>query len=211
MVETDSIIRRLAGEAGRPQPAESPLATSLLARSVMALALAVALVLLVFGSEIDLTTVLRSAAFHSKVAAMALLSCWAFALVVHCGKPGSKNVAEPILVSTALIFAIAIAADWGAYPFFGRAGVSVPICLAAIIAASMLPLLLILHAMKRAVVTDPAATGSAVGLLAGTLGAMAYALACKNDGALFVVTWYGIAIVIVSVVGRIAGARYLRW
>jgi hypothetical protein len=45
---------------------------------------------------------------------------------------------------------------------------------------------LLLGVMSQGVVTRPAAAGAAAGLLAGALGAMAYAIACKNNGALFV-------------------------
>lgn len=210
-VKTDDIIRRLGQEAGQPSPPPARLERSLSVSCAVGICLAVAIVLALFGADIDFASVLQSSPFYDKLAAMALLSVGAFALLRHHATPGSRNIALPLLAPVLAIFIAAIVIDWQAYPFWGRNGDSVPICVFAILAASLPPLALLTRAMKSAVVTRPAAAGGAVGFLSGTLGGMAYAVACRNDGALFVITWYGLAIAITTLTGRLLGARYLRW
>lgn len=76
--------------------------------------------------------------------------------------------------------------DRSGFPVLARDALSVPICYFAILGTSLPALVLLLWVMSQGVVTRPAAAGAAAGLLAGALGAMAYAIACKNNGALFV-------------------------
>ncbi len=53
--------------------------------------------------------------------------------------------------------------------------------------------------------------GFACGLLAGAIGATAYAMACPEDSPTFVAVWYTLGIVLTSVVGAISGRWLLRW
>jgi len=101
--------------------------------------------------------------------------------------------------------------DRSGFPLLGRDASSVPICFLAIVGASVPALFILLWVIRRAVVTRPVLAGAAAGLLAGALGAVAYAIACKNDGAAFVLIWYGLAIGTVSFLGALVGQRYLRW
>jgi hypothetical protein len=68
-----------------------------------------------------------------------------------------------------------------------------------------------LFVLKMGVPTRPAVAGAAAGVLAGTLGAAAYSVVCKNDGGLFVAVWYSVAILIVAGLGAIVGRRALAW
>lgn len=65
--------------------------------------------------------------------------------------------------------------------------------------------------LRAAAPTRPVLAGATAGLLAGAIGAALYALHCTDDSPLFVATWYGLAILGVTAVGAIAGARWLRW
>jgi hypothetical protein len=56
-----------------------------------------------------------------------------------------------------------------------------------------------------------AIAGAMAGALAGSLGAVLYAAHCVDDSPLFVATWYGIAIALVTAVGALLGHRLLRW
>jgi len=49
------------------------------------------------------------------------------------------------------------------------------------------------------------------GLVAGAIGAMAYALHCPNDSLPFVAFWYGGTIVLCTLAGAALGPRLLRW
>ena len=102
--------------------------------------------------------------------------------------------------------------DPSGLPIGGRTSVSVPICLGAIIVVSLPGLALILGVMHSlGAVTRPRLAGAVAGLLAGALGGMAYAFACRNDGGLFIAVWYGLAVASVAGAGALAGSRALAW
>ena len=54
-------------------------------------------------------------------------------------------------------------------------------------------------------------TGFLAGLLAGGLGAAAYAADCPDDSPLFVMTWYPVGILALGALGAFAGSKLLRW
>jgi hypothetical protein len=70
---------------------------------------------------------------------------------------------------------------------------------------------MIIGALRTGASTRPTIAGATAGLLAGALGAAAYALACKNDGGLFVAIWYSASILIVAGLGAVFGRRALAW
>ena len=214
MSETTNFIKHMAAEAG--QPAEAGYAGAAFDRilflgTVGAAALAVVLIYLVFAGTFDLTGVLRSYPFHFKFGTMGLLAMGAFLTLRQQGIPGSSPwVALAALPGPVVLLLLAIF-DHSGFPLLGRDATSVPICFCAIVGASLPALLILLWVTRRAAVTRPAAAGASAGLLAGALGAAAYAIACKNDGATFVLVWYGLAIGTVCCLGALIGQRYLRW
>ncbi|ESZ87791.1 MAG: hypothetical protein Q27BB25_06820 [Blastomonas sp. CACIA14H2] len=54
-------------------------------------------------------------------------------------------------------------------------------------------------------------TGAAAGLLAGSIAAALYALACTEQSAAFVLCWYGLGIGGATLAGALCGPRFLRW
>jgi hypothetical protein len=59
--------------------------------------------------------------------------------------------------------------------------------------------------------TDLARTGAIVGLLAGGIGAAAYAFHCPDDSLPFVAVWYGATIALCTFIGAKFGPWLLRW
>jgi len=57
----------------------------------------------------------------------------------------------------------------------------------------------------------PGLAGTVAGLLAGAIGAALYATHCPDDSPLFVATWYGLGLAIVTAAGAAIGTRLLRW
>ena len=214
MSETTDFIKRMAAEAGRPSEAGyagAAFGRVLFAGTVGAFALAVLLIYLVFEGTFDLADVLRSYPFHFKLGTMGLLAMGAFLTLRQQGIPGSSAwMALAALPGPVTLLLLAIF-DRSGFPLLGRDASSVPICFFAIVGASVPALLILLWVTRRAVVTRPATAGASAGLLAGALGAAAYAIACKNDGAAFVFIWYGLAIGTVCFLGALIGRRYLRW
>jgi len=65
--------------------------------------------------------------------------------------------------------------------------------------------------MRKGAPTQPLFAGAVIGLLSASVGAMAYTIACKNDGTAFVAIWYTVACVIMAAIGAVVGYRVLRW
>src|SRR5690606_4881584 len=115
------------------------------------------------------------------------------ALVRAAGTPGSAMRWPMMALPVAVLIAGMVWIE-DAVSVLGARSVSVPVCLAAIVLAALPGLAVLLIALRRATPTRPALAGSVAGLLAGSLGALAYTLSCVNDGALFVTLWYSLAI-----------------
>jgi hypothetical protein len=214
MSETTDFIKRMAAEAGQPSEAGYAGAAFdrvLFAGTVGAFALAVLLIYLVFAGTFDFADVLRSYPFHFKLGTMGLLAMGAFLTLRQKGVPGSSAWMALAALPGPLVLLLLAVFDRSGFPLLGRDVTSVPICFFSIVGASSPALLILLWVTRRAVVTRPAAAGASAGLLAGALGAAAYAIACKNDGAAFVLIWYGLAIGSVCFLGALIGQRYLRW
>jgi hypothetical protein len=179
--------------------------------TLLALALSILVILVWFGSGLYLNQVLRSAAFLYKAGSMILLAAGAFVVVRHLAMPGTSALSALALLPGLVVLTLGTGLDPSDYPLFGRTAVSVPSCMIAIVTASLPALGILMFAVRRGVVTRPALAGAATGILAGALGGVAYAIACKNDGAMFVLVWYGLAILVVGSIGAGIGWKYLRW
>ncbi len=59
--------------------------------------------------------------------------------------------------------------------------------------------------------TRPRAAGAAAGLLAGSIGAIGYALYCPEAAIAFVAAWYTAGIALTGALGAALGPRVLRW
>jgi hypothetical protein len=57
----------------------------------------------------------------------------------------------------------------------------------------------------------PGLAGALAGLLSGTIGATIYAAHCPDDSPLFLMTWYGLSVAMMTLAGALLGARVLRW
>lgn len=84
-------------------------------------------------------------------------------------------------------------------------------CLVSIPLLSLVPVAAVLAALRQGAPTAPGLAGGAAGLCGGGLAAMVYALHCTEDSPLFYVTWYGLAIIGVTLASALIGARLLRW
>lgn len=210
--ETDRLIQSLARDAAtKPVRTVLRFEWMLLLVVGLALAAAVALVFLLFGVSPELMATVRSAPFHHKVASTLALACGGFFLVRDAARPGGRGLGLAALLPGVALLAFGGATDGSGLPVMGGSGVSVPICLGAIIVLSVPALALIVGALRTGAATRPALAGAWAGVLAGALGAAAYALACKNDGGLFVAVWYSAGILIVTGLGAIVGRRALAW
>ncbi len=72
-------------------------------------------------------------------------------------------------------------------------------------------LALTLLAMRRLAPTRPALAGAGAGLFVGGVAATVYGLHCAETSAAFTMIWYTGGVAFATVLGAIAGSRFLRW
>ncbi|HEX4878455.1 MAG TPA: DUF1109 domain-containing protein [Limnobacter sp.] len=137
-------------------------------------------------------------------------------LFVQLGKPGapskSASTAAACVVSASLLFGclhyFQADLDQQQALLWGHSWIACPWLIALV---SLPGLVGSLWAMRSLAPTRPAAAGFGCGVFAGSLGAMGYALACTESSPIFVALWYTLGIVLVGVLGALAGPRVLRW
>lgn len=84
-------------------------------------------------------------------------------------------------------------------------------CLVAVPVIAMLPLAMLIAALRSGASTAPMRSGALAGLAAGAGAAAIYALHCIEDSPLFFLCWYSLGIIVVTAIGALAGRRWLRW
>ena len=84
-------------------------------------------------------------------------------------------------------------------------------CVISIPLIAIAPFAAIIWAVRQAAPTNLRRTGALVGLVAGSLSAMGYALHCVDDSIPFIAIWYSATIALCTLVGAVLGPRLLRW
>jgi hypothetical protein len=84
-------------------------------------------------------------------------------------------------------------------------------CVACIPLFAVLPFAILIWAARQGAPTNLPRTGAMAGLVAGAIGAVAYAFHCPDDLLPFIALWYGGGIAFCAVVGGLLGPRLLRW
>jgi hypothetical protein len=144
---------------------------------------------------------------------LAAAACW---LMAKLARPMAHS-ARPIVAAISVLVAMAVAGLISALqvPPEGRIsallGQTWLMCPWVLMALSLPALVAIFWALRGLAPTDLPGAGTAAGLLAGTIGAMGYALACPENSTAFVAVWYTLGIGLTALMGRWAGPRFLRW
>ena len=84
-------------------------------------------------------------------------------------------------------------------------------CLFCIPLFAFVPFALLIWALRKGAPTNLKRTGAITGLVAGALGATAYAFHCSDDSLPFIAIWYGAMILLCAWIGARLGPRLLRW
>ena len=205
---TRTLIRRLAGE---------PLPAARMRRRAPSLAVGIAGLLafgqvLLLGLRPDLATALAGIGGQKIFAGGVMALCAAIACMEAARPdarawfgawllPGLLAFAAPALLSdTALPAAASLLLD--------PAG---PVCFTTIVAIALLPLAALLMGLRIGAPGSPLAAGLAAGALSGGLASCAYALHCTADTTSVASFWYPAAVVAASLLGGLAGSRWLAW
>ena len=182
---------------------------------VVGLVAAFAVMLVTVGERPNLTA-------PSNVDFVAIKLAFAVVVIIASGiallrlaKPGGERLRlAPYLlpVTFALVMGAIVGLDLAISAHApGMMGSDTLMCLGCIPLFAILPFVALIFALRQAAPTDLRRAGALAGLLAGGVGAAAYALHCPDDSFLFITVWYGAALAFCTAVGATIGPRLLRW
>lgn len=212
-MDTSEFIRALA--SGPHGPAR-PLPTVWLWAAGVSITFVALVFFAALGPRPDIAAAAATPRFLFKFLFAITLAASAFGCVSALSRPGAswRNAARwiaaaPMLLAMAAIaelFALPTAAWWAAA--IGRNGL---VCMTYIPLIGLGPLAIFLWTLRYSAPTRPAVAGSVAGLLAGGIGAFAYAAHCNDDSPLFVTLWYSLAIAGLAALGAFGANRFARW
>jgi len=211
-MKTEQLLSVLvADRSGVGRSLTRRLTLTLLAGSAISLGLFFA----TLGPRKDLAPALETWRFDLKLVLVVLALVLAFLLCRALSRPVPVRHPGRYLLPLVALAAAAVAIELTVVPMDAwrtrLVGSNSLICLAAVPAFSLAPLVVLLAMLRSAAPASPALAGGAAGLLAAASGATLYAFHCFDDSPLFVVTWYGLAALLVVTIGALAGRRLLRW
>ena len=176
--------------------------------------------LLMFFTELgvrpDVMVAMRNPFFDLKFAVTLALAIAAIAVSLHLSRPeASLRGFGWLLLAPVGILAAAISGEMmmpQRVPMMTRlVGKNSWVCMTAIPVLSLPLLAGALIGLRHGAPSQPAVAGALAGLLSAGLAATLYASHCTDDSPLFVATWYTIATALVTAIGALAGAKWLRY
>jgi hypothetical protein len=211
-MKTDEFIAFLAkGSGAEPLPALSHnLFWALLMAGLLSLTLALAIIGVQPAEAFMTPTPWMKFAYTVSLAVAATF------LTIRLARPVANRRAPSVWLCLVLLAMLA----YGAYhlalmpdlakrqAFFGQTSL---LCPWLVLLVSLPGLFVLQIALRTFGPVRLSQAGFACGLLAGAIGATAYALACPEDSPTFVAVWYTLGIVLTSAVGAISGRWLLRW
>ena len=209
MTSTDDLIRSLASAAGTRRSASLKAAFAI--TGAASLACALLLVFLVVGIRQDFADMAVRMPFGFKLAYTGALVFGASVVALYAATPGAPATALYALSPAVILLTLGVIFDPTAFPIMGRTNTAVALCVSSILLLSLPAMILTFVVTRKGAPTRPLFAGAVIGILSASLGAMAYTLACVNDGTAFVAIWYGVACAIMAVIGAVVGHRVLRW
>jgi hypothetical protein len=187
---------------------------------VTAVACGIIIAATVFFSRIglrpDISEAVKSGRFLFKFVVTITLAVSATVTMLRLARPdeslglnGLMLAAAPMLLMFAALVELLIVPEDRWIPRL--IGHNSGVCLTLIPFLSAGPLACLLIALRRGAPSNPGMAGAVAGLAASGIAATFYAANCTDDSPLFVITWYPIAILLVTVVGFLVGRRLLSW
>ena len=213
IVDTERLIRTLAADnAQRSRPVGNMLAMALL----VALPLAALLMLSTIGLRADVTAAMRMPLFNLKLVTTLALAIPAMAISLHLSRPEATLRGWGwMLLAPVVLLILGAGAEMmmpGRPPMPVRwMGHNAMLCLSAIPLLALPILAAALLALRQGAPSRPAWAGAVAGLLSAGLAATIYATHCIDDSPLFVATWYTLATALVTAIGALAGAKWLKY
>lgn len=212
-MDTDRLIQTLAADnAQRSRPVGPMLAAALLVAVIAAAVLMVSTI----GLRADIRQAMRTPLFDLKFVVTLALAIPAIAISLHLSRPeASLRNRGFMLLAPLVILALGAAAEMtmpDRPPMMMRwIGHNALLCLSVIPLLALPILAAALLALRQGAPSRPALTGAMAGLLSAGFAATLYAAHCIDDSPLFVATWYTLATALVTAIGALAGAKWLRY
>ncbi|MGH8811195.1 MAG: DUF1109 domain-containing protein [Advenella sp.] len=213
-MKTDDLVALLTNNA---EPADQTMTARRYTWAIVISAVgAVALLLTGYGIRPDLSVMLGTPLFWTKLAFPALMAVGAFLVVARLARPGAQvgrrwtAMAIPVaaVVVAAMLtlgfapaserLAMVLGVSWRSCPF-NIAYLAVPGFIATF------------WAMKGMAPTRLRTAGAAAGLLSGAVATLIYCLHCPEMEVAFWAVWYIAGMLIPTVIGALLAPRLLRW
>jgi hypothetical protein len=168
------------------------------------------------GFRPDISEAVESNRFLFKFVVTVSLAVTAIWVTLNVGRPGGSLAQRGLALAIApALLACAAVAELLVLPesqwMPSLVGHNARFCLTLIPLLSLGPLACFLAALREGAPSSPGLAGAVAGLAASGIAATFYAANCTDDSALFVITWYPIAILIVTTAGYLMGRKLLSW
>jgi hypothetical protein len=168
------------------------------------------------GFRPDISEAVQSNRFLFKFVVTVSLAVTAIWVTLSVGRPGRSlahrglalAIAPALLACAAVVELLALPESQWMPRLVGQ---NARFCLTLIPLLSIGPLACLLAALREGAPSSPGLAGAVAGLGASGIAATFYAANCTDDSALFVITWYPIATLIVATAGYLIGRKLLRW
>ncbi len=168
------------------------------------------------GVRPDISEAVKSNRFLFKFIVTVSLAVAAIWVTLSAGRPdgslahrGLALSIAPALLACAVVIELLVLPQSQWMPQL--IGHNARLCLTLIPLLSIGPLACLLAALRAGAPSSPGLAGAVAGLAASGIAATFYAANCTDDSALFVMTWYPIATLIVTTTGYLVGRKLLRW
>lgn len=212
-MKTKELIEVLATDVQGRRWAPEPV---LLLAALASVLVASAIFATTIGLRPDISVAVTSMRFVFKFAVTITVAVCAFVLVRRSLYPDTSNhmplavlLAGPALLGLGVVAEL-LSLDQAGWSM-AAIGKNSFLCLTVIPALGVIPLGLIIAALRRGASTRPGLAGFCAGIFAGGIAATLYAANCTDDSPLFVATWYPIAIGTLALLGAVLGHRFARW
>ena len=211
-MKTQELVELLARRAGAvaPRAVQSRLAGAALA------GLVAATIVVFAGLGVNPQLGAMGASLVLKLAYIGALALAAGWLTDRASRPGVRSAAATAAVVGVVLAMAALACVALIDAPAGQAGSlllgsSWRSCPWRIALLSVPALALLLWAIRTLAPPSGRIAGFAAGLLAGALGALAYALYCTETSPAFVLVWYSSGVLLSALAGAAIGSRVLKW
>ncbi len=179
-------------------------------------AVAVAIVFFALGPRAGLSSFATLVPALLKVGFTVVVLLPASIYLIRLARPGGEDRTSAGLVAAPFVAVIVLAALSLTFaPSYHWSGAILSDewleCVISIPLIAILPFAVIVLVVRQMAPTDLARTGAFVGLVAGCVSAIGYAVHCADDSVPFFMLWYGGTIALCTLAGWKLGPKLLRW